>query len=241
MKIVESIGLSRSGHHALMNWIILNLCGTQIEWKYKMTNIVNTSIFLLDEANHDIPLSFKFIDEFLKKIKFLIVCYEDTFWDYTLFNENRIYKGPYSLNFKSDYEMDSIGRFTIIRDFYDTLNSRIQANERNLGKVWTTNQTFYFETGKVFIDRWKNIAKSCIENKISYIKFEDWKSEKKERQNFLREVFDTKEIYGVENITGTQSSFENNKRESLIPNETLEIINNDQELKFLMKELGYKF
>ena len=241
MKVLESMGLSRSGHHAIFNWILLNLVGTQIEWKYKMTYLNNTSIFFLDEANHDIPLSFKFIDEFLHKIKFLIVCYEDTFWDYTLFNQERIFRGPYSLNYKTEYSIDYVGRFTIIRDFYDTLNSRIQANQINMGKKWKTETPFYFKVDTTYVERWKNLAKACVENKTSFIKFEDWKTQKKIRQIFLQEVLDIKEIFGVENIVGTKSSFSSKNKQNLISEEMFQIIDQDQELKFLIRELGYEY
>lgn len=241
MKLLETMGLSRSGHHALLNWILLNLTGVQIEWKYKMTYISNTSIFFLDEANHDIPLSFKFIDEASDKIKLLFVCYEDTFWDYTLFNSERIFKGPYSLSFKPEYSIESIGRFTLIRNFYDTLNSRISANNKNMGKEWVTEKPFYFKTDDTYIKRWKNLAKACIENKIDFIRFEDWKTNKEVRKNFLREVFNIKEIFSIENIVGTKSSFSEEKKVNLIPEQTMEIIYKDTELKELILNLGYEY
>ena len=73
MKVYETMALSRSGHHSMKNWIIRNLVGFQIEWIYKMTNATGTNFYHLGEANHDIPLSFKFLDEFKDKIDTIIV------------------------------------------------------------------------------------------------------------------------------------------------------------------------
>lgn len=241
MKVYETLGLSRSGHHAVLNWVLKNFCGLQIEWKYKMTAVSNTSVFVLDEANHDIPESFKFLDEFNTKIKLLFVIYEDTPWNYTILNENKSFVGPFSLNIKPEYDIDYLGRFMIIRDFYNTLESRIKANENIMGKEWVSGNPFYFKTDKIFIDRWKNLAIACLENKIPYIKYEDWKKEKNKREEFLEKNFNIKEIFGVENVIGTKSSFDLGDKTSKLTNEIIDMINDDVELKYLIKNLGYEY
>jgi hypothetical protein len=69
MKIYEILALSRSGHHSVVNWIINNTVGFQCDWKYKLTELGTNGLFYLNEANHDIPLSFQFVDEKKEKIK----------------------------------------------------------------------------------------------------------------------------------------------------------------------------
>ncbi len=64
MRMYETMALSRSGHHSIKNWIIRNLIGFQIQWDYKMINASGTDFFHLGEANHDIPLSFKFLNDY---------------------------------------------------------------------------------------------------------------------------------------------------------------------------------
>ena len=61
MKLYEINSTCRSGHHSVMNWIIRNMSGVQCGWEYKM-NFVGNNIKVLSEANHDIHLSYKFIE-----------------------------------------------------------------------------------------------------------------------------------------------------------------------------------
>lgn len=247
MKLIETVGLSRSGHHAILNWVLQNLVGFQIEWKYKMTLLNNTNVFLLDEANHNIPESFKFIDEFLPKIGTLIVSYEDTFWDYTIFREDKNYYGPLSLNFKKEYNINYISRFCVIRDFYDNLVSRIVANNKSMGVEFGTSTPFYFKTNEIYINRWKNLAKACIERKIPFIKFEDWQDSKNKRSEFLYTTFGINEINEPDKVIGTKSSFGSEKKANRFYN--LDVINDDiktcilkdNELHYLIGKIGYNY
>lgn len=247
MKLIETTGLSRSGHHAILNWVLHNLVGFQIEWKYKLTILNETDIFLLDEANHDIELGFNFIDEKLPKIGTLIVSYEDTFWDYTIFSQDRVYRGPLSLNYKKNYELQYMNRFIVIRDFYDNLVSRIVANNNKMGKEYSTDKAFYFKTDEIYIERWKNLARGCVQNKVPYIKFENWLESSVARQEFMKTTFGVSEISEPTSIIGTKSSFGENKKKSkdydldIIPEETKQKIKMDNELHYLMGKLGYNF
>jgi hypothetical protein len=203
MKVFETMGLCRSGHHAVLNWIFSNVAGFQIGWDYKLTKFIGIDLHFLDEANHDIPLSFKFVDEFLPQIKNLIVGYEDTPWDYTIFREDKKYNGALSLNYKQEYNIESQGRLVVIRDFYNNLSSRIKANEKKLQKEWQSEKVFYFKTEEEYIERWKNLAKACVEEKVSYIRFEDWTSNKKIRNEILSKHFGMSELRGTSEIKGT--------------------------------------
>ena len=67
MKIYEFIATCRSGHHSILNWILINKIGFQYDWKYKFVSLGENGMYHLSEANHDIPLSFKYIDDFINK------------------------------------------------------------------------------------------------------------------------------------------------------------------------------
>lgn len=247
MKILESVGMSRSGHHAITNWLIHNMIGFQIEWKYKMTYASGTKLFVLDEANHDIDLSFKFINDSIDKIGTLFVCYEDTPWDYTIFRKDNTFRGNFSLNFQENYEFDYINRFVTIRDFYDNLISRVIANEKNFSKEFDSKKNFYFETGEKYIERWKNLAKGCVEKKTPYIKFEDWLDNKEIKQDFIHQVLGSNLYEDSNSVHGTKSSFgqDNKKRKNydvnLIPDDIKKLIRDDNELHYLIGALGYDF
>lgn len=245
MKLIESIGLSRSGHHAILNWVLHNLVGFQIEWKYKMTILNDSGVFLLDEANHDIPVGFKYIDDYLPKIETLIVSYEDTFWDYTIFREDRCYQGPLSMRLEKKYNIDYINRFFVIRDFYDNLVSRIVANNKNMGLEYETKTPFFFKTNELYIERWKNLARACVDKKIPFIKFEDWQDDSIIRSEFLYSTFGVYEINKPHDVIGTKSSFgPNNKIKrfydlDLLTDDIKNLILRDNELHYLIGRLNY--
>jgi hypothetical protein len=247
MKIYELMGCSRSGHHTVLNWLIMNHVGFQCEWTYKMNNMANTGFYILSEANHDIPLGLKFIQEELNNIDTLFVGYEDTPSNYTIFNEDKIYKGPVNLEYRKKYEIEHKGRIILIRDFYDNLSSRLKSNEKELFVTWDSGTPFLMDVAEHFIFRWKSQARSCVEKKSSFLRFEDWLQNKEIRDKFLLDNFGLKDMYGTKEIRGTQSSFgsiENvTKRTGSveIPEETKELIRKDSELHYLIGALGYEY
>lgn len=247
MIIYEMMGCSRSGHHSMMNWIIKNMVGFQCNWQYKLNWMSDTDVYFLGEANHDIPLSFEMIDNFKEKIGTLLTGYEDTPWDYTIFREDRIFKGPKSLETSDRYNFDYRHRIVFIRDFYNNLASRIKSNQKQIFTKWDTGNPHLFEVTDKYIFRWKSQARACVQNKVHYLRFEDWLENKDVRERFLFETFGLKDIFGVDEVDGTVSSFGDNKnvRErfnpDLIPDEIKELIRKDNELHFLIGKLGYEY
>jgi hypothetical protein len=79
MNIIEVFGLSRSGHHAVINWIIKNLCGLESEMKWKLDLLNGSGVIYINEANLDTEVTFKYIEEHLKEIKYLVLSYEYNF------------------------------------------------------------------------------------------------------------------------------------------------------------------
>jgi len=246
MKIYETMALSRSGHHSIKNWIIRNLIGFQIEWIYKMINAGGTNFYHLGEANHDIPLSFRYLEESKENIDTIIVNYEDAPWNYTIFNEDRIFKGPLSLEKRKEFNIEHKGRVCFIRDFYDLLSSRIKSNNETIFTKWDTSDPHLFKVDGEFIVRWKSHATACVENKVSYLKFEDWITNKDVRDRFIFETFGVRDQYGLNGIRGSRSSFSTHNnlqqrhKELVLSDEMKDLIKSDSDLKHLISELNYK-
>jgi hypothetical protein len=247
MKVYESMALSRSGHHSMKNWVIKNLIGFQIDWDYKLILANGTKFFHLGEANHDIPLSMEYLDQIKDTAEAVVINYEDTPWDYTILNEDNKFYGKYRLSYGEKYNVDHQTRIIYIRDFYNNLTSRIKSNQRQIFTKWDEEKPHLFKTDSIFIERWKNHARACVDGKVSYLKFEDWLTNKEKRQEFLWETYRIKEVYDIKGIRGSQSSFEskgdvtNRFQEVEIPEETKELIRKDSELHYLIGKLGYDY
>ena len=239
------MALSRSGHHSMKNWVIRNLIGFQINWDYKLVNAVGTNFYHLGEANHDIHLSYQFLDESKNNIDTILVNYEDAPYDYTIFNEDRVYKGPLSLEMRNEYNIEHKGRVCFIRDFYSNLSSRIRANERAIFSKWDTQEPHLFKVEEEYIVRWKSHATACAEDKVSYLRFEDWMFSKDKRNKFIFETFGVRDHYGINGVMGSKSSFgtwdniEHRYHELNLSDKMKDLIVYDKDLHNLINELGY--
>lgn len=246
MKLYEFLGCSRSGHHAMMNWIIKNFVGFECNWQSKFNWMSGTDLYYLGEANHDIPISHELIQKYLEKIGTLFVAYEDTPYNYTIFREEKIFYGRNSLEYQN-YGIEHSGRVLLIRNFYNNLSSRIKSNEKKMFINWKTNQSYEFNVTEDFIYRWKSHARAAVENKISFLKYEDFITDKETRDKFLWDNFKLKDIWGIEKIRGTESSFdekanyENRYNQIEIPEEIKELIRKDNELHYLLGKLNYEY
>jgi len=247
MKIYEFVANCRSGHHSILNWIIQNKIGYQYDWKYKFVVLGESGLSHLSEANHDIPLSFQYIEDNFETTDTLFVGYEDTEWDYTIFSDDNKFSGPKSLRDTKKYEMDYQGRIILIRNFYTNLASRLKSNENEMFGKWDSDSLHIFDTGVHYIQRWKSQARACIEKKCKFLRFEDWLKDRKTREDFLFENFRLMDIHGIENVEGTRSSFGERKKvlsrldEVEIPEETKKLIREDSELHYLLAKMEYDF
>lgn len=244
MKIFEIFGLSRSGHHAMTNWLIKNMCGDECAMNWKL-NIMANGLFYINEGNLDEDLTLKYIEEQKENIRVLIISYENCNTDYSILNSNRLYKGPLSINNENVKNFSQNYRMIFLRDFYNNLASRIKSNEKNLSKTREgLIQPWNIEGG--FIERWKDSAKNFNRKDFLCLKFEDWLQSESIRDDFMKKIINTGEIYDNK-VKGTHSSFgENNGVNSRhhmveIPKETKELIRKDSELHYLMGKLGYEY
>ena len=76
MKIIEIFGLSRSGHHAMTNWLIKNLCGNESPMEWKLS-IMNDGLIYINEGNLDKEVTLKYIEDQKHILRTLSMSYEN--------------------------------------------------------------------------------------------------------------------------------------------------------------------
>jgi len=239
MDTIEMIALKRSGHHAVMNWVIKNLTHQQVDYWYKYIRLRDTNFWILNDSSHKIEEGGKMFLDTIENSGVVpdnfIVNYEDTDTNYCLFNNNKIYKG-----IKSKYEfyghnIKLNSRVLTIRNFYDNIFSRYLGVKNRI-----VVEAFYDDK---FINLWKKHAKYYLENERNCIKFEDWKYNKDKRNDFLKYNFDINETFNTNNIKGTTTSNKENieKDYKILPEQIKVIIRKDNELHNLMGLLGYEY
>jgi len=240
MKIYEITATARSGHHAMLNWLIKNISGYEYQNgdKYK---ILPNGLYYINETNHTKDISKEFIEKNINNIRSLILSYENTKSDYTLLNETEIYTSTMSITNKNLCNFTQNYRIVFIRDFYNNLASRIKSNNDRLSK----NQKPYWDVGKIFISIWKDNARCILNDKCLYLKYEDWLNSKQKRNNFISKIINNGELFD-NNVTGTYSSFSDNDfmsrwKNITFPSDIKELVKNDNELHYLIGALGYQY
>lgn len=89
MKIFEIFGLARSGHHAIINWMIKNVCGYEAEMKWKLDLVNGKGVTYINEANLDTEVTLKYINDQAPTTKFLFLSYENSELDYSILNTEK--------------------------------------------------------------------------------------------------------------------------------------------------------
>lgn len=239
MNLFETIALRRSGHHAVMSWYVKNLIGI-CDYTYSVTVQRDTKSVILNDAGYT-EEEINLIRGLKIKPKNIFINYEDKNANFTFFEKNLIYKGPYRLDRFEDISVENSKRVIIIRDFFNVLCSRITQNKK---------QEFQMVTKKGFIDLWKTHAKSILNDEVHYIKYEDWLTCGECRKKFLQDVFGIKERVKKEQAKGTHSSYDTKSTEynylnrfdpSIIPDDVKKLIREDNELHYLIGALGYNY
>ena len=239
MKTHEILALKRSGHHAMMNWVIKNLTGLQIDHWYKITILYDRPLWVWNDGHKEKDLGYELFQKSLKKElkppKNLIINYEDTDTNYCHFTKNHKFNGIIDNSSICGIEVESSSRVIFIRDFYDNLYSRYLAIKNGL-----VNDCPYDEN---YVKNWKEHARYCIYNPKKCLKYEDWMLDGLKRKDFLLNNFNTTESYGVEKISGTPSSYINKEKKDLnvLPEKIKNLIRKDNELHYLIGALGYEY
>lgn len=239
MNLIETPALRRSGHHAVLSWVMQNLISdspVEKEWEtYKITSIGSSQSIFWSEANWDI----EYAKELYKNLNYphnnIFINYEDVGPEYTIFSNDYRYKGKFNLKNDLGLKFTNNYRFLVIRDFYNNLCSRIEGNK------------FYkFTYGADFIHLWKIYAKTCLNNSINFIKYEDWILNPIIRNQFLETTFNTPEILAPNLSKGSKSSYQNKNflnrfNPDIIPDNVKTLIRQDNELHYLIGALGYEY
>lgn len=243
MRIYEIHGMARSGHHAMINWIIKNLSGSESEMNYKLT-IINNLVYI-NEANLDVPLTLDYIKNHSDRAKVLMLSYENANINYSVLNDGERYISPLSLNNTSLPKYVDNRRIVFIRDFYNNLASRLESNRRSQKKS-ADGTIFQWDVRQGFVNLWKSYAKYILDDKGIHLKYEDWLQSKKERSRFMVDMVGHGEHFDNK-VRGTNSSFDGNTdvmdriSQVEVPEDIKNIVNSDQELKYYIEELGYKY
>jgi hypothetical protein len=243
MKIIEVFGLARSGHHAMINWIIKNLCGEECPMEWKLSILKNGMVYI-NEGNLDKEVTLKYIKDQKEILKTLCLSYENCSTNFSILNDEEKYTGPLSINDKNLDKFVQNYRVVFIRNFYDNLASRIKSNENNLSKD-RQGKFIPWDIGETFINDWKNHAKEIVNQTCIYLKFEDWLNNKESRNDFIVKLINHGEIFDNK-VKGTHSSFGDNQvidriSKVIVPEETKELIRKDSELHYLIGKLGYDY
>lgn len=248
MNIYEILATRRSGHHAIISWIVKNLTGMNLSLHKKdengnhlnfKTEYVNKKVLHWNDANNNQPFGLKLFEAFGgdKVVENLIVNYEDVFSDYSFFYKNEKFNGPLSEDRFENIKVGQTKRLLIIRDFYNCIASRQKQN---------TDGIFPHNVSESFINLWKENAKFAIKNPDFHIKYEEWISNKGYRKKLLKDYFNTYEIFGPETIKGRKSSFNDSEydkryQQVQLPEHIKKLINQDNELYNLIGQLGYDY
>ncbi len=237
--LVEYIACKRSGHHAMINWIIANTIGEQIYHWYKLIFMDGGNQWHWNDPSKNINEGRgMFKDSTFNYQKFpskMSVNYEDEYSNYCFFGESKKSVEGVEVYDYNGVEINIKSRILFIRDFYDNLWSRFMGIKNNIvGDAYCD---------KKFIETWKDHARYALENPHKTLKYEDWMSDTDKRQEFLLINFGVSEELGdLSNITGTATSNPHKveKNFSLLPQDIKELIREDIELHNLIEELGYK-
>lgn len=248
MNIFEIIATKRSGHHAIISWMVKNLTGMNLSLHKKdqdgnelnfKTEYVNKKVSHWNDANNDQQFGLKLFDGFAGNtiVQNLIVNYEDVLSDYSFFFKDEKFSGTLSEDRFDNIKISNTNRLLIIRDFYNCISSRYK---QNMDGIFPHNYS------TEFINLWKENAKFAIQNPKFYIKYEEWISNREYRNDFLFRYFNTYETFGPETIEGRKSSFDQggyNERylQVTLPDAVKKIINQDNELHYLLGKLGYEY
>jgi hypothetical protein len=234
MEVIEYVALARSGHHAIVNWFLKNMIGQQCSFNWQVTIAGDSGLVHWNDST-------VYVESCLNELKkldepnILSICYDNELYDFSHVNK---LNATYRKCIFNGWEVKKTRRFLVIRDFYNNLVSRMK-----MFHDLNEERSFYDER---FISVWKNHARACVENKIDYIKYEDWLTSTEKRQELLSK-FGVKEKYDNTNISGKESSFGKSKDylnrydSNLVPENIKELIRKDGELHYLIGKMNYKY
>lgn len=237
--LIEIYGFGRSGHHAMIQWLIKNITGEQYErTNQKLKTLPDHSLMYINEGNLDQHVTEEYLRDYGSNYNKIIISYEDSLSNHTVLTDNNICKVDNSIENEHLIHFKQSKRFFFIRDFFNNISSRHIRNKFNGNERFMVNERF--------IELWKGHAYSILEDNQPFLKYEDWLLSKQKRNDFITSVLSHGELYDNKNIHGTHSSFNNNDylnrfKESDFTKEHLDTIYSDRDLEYVIKEMGYEY
>lgn len=178
-------GLSRSGNHAIIEWLLKNLSNdiSNVNRESKIGIGYGDSYHINDISSHDKHLNIsKIISECKIKYNNLIVSYENLNYDY-------------ELDITKDFQ-----KIIIIRDLPNVLASRYKFLTKNSGNQWMT-------INDEILDCWKKMAYADRDGHL-LIKFDHWVSSKQYRDTICQRLeIENRDITNTVPSYGNGSSF----------------------------------
>jgi len=236
---IEIYGFGRSGHHAMIQWMIKNITGEQYEkTNQKLKVLPDHSLMYINEGNLDQHVTEEYLRDYGDKYEKIIISYEDSLSNHTVLTKNNICKVDNAIEFSHLSHFGNSIRFFFIRDFFNNIASRHIRNKFNGNERFIVNERF--------IELWKGHAYSILEDNKRYLKYEDWLLSKPTRNLFVKNLLGHNELYDNKNIYGTHSSFNNTDylnrfNESDFTKDHLDMIYSDRDLEYVIKEMGYEY
>ncbi|MHA1469269.1 MAG: hypothetical protein ACTSSP_01765 [Candidatus Asgardarchaeia archaeon] len=204
-KEIRVLGLKRTGHHAVINWIIKQTKGTVC---FINDVKVDRNPFRTSNAYSSIKDRKKQMKGDLRKKDLLIYSYEDKLWEECItqfYEDNReSYVG------KSKEKIDIL----IVRDPFNHFASRLKTNRKKCLWSWGEENE---ENAKYYMEKWKNHTKKYLHFKESenvvIIDYNKWARNKPYREELANRLGIEFTDDGFEEITkaGGGSAFTGRK------------------------------
>lgn len=237
MKIIEIFANRRSGHHLFLSWLISNITDQKDEKTNKLNKItwLNKDVCHYNDITYHAFFNKKKVDEEVREIidkkpKYFFINYEELNIVNQVNNEKSVI---------FEYEPTKI---VFVRDFLNVMASKWAVSKTDMRNVY-----YGFENDKHIlenIESWKKSVKNYLSGKYVRFTYEELITDKEKRQKFLSINFDVEEKFTISELNGTNSSFKTNNfnnryKEVNFSDRFKELYNKDEELKFLINEMGY--
>jgi len=252
IEFIEVYGLRRSGNHAIIGWLLKNMCTNEVTNTESLVAPWPSSGFLsqrCDDVYHinDVGSGWSvgnptyvrgLIDAYISMgAKRIIISYEDTTHRPSL----------YGLDKDLFYFLENSKKIVILRDLANTFASRLMASIKEFGEPnWDKSPNPFLIT-ELIINKW-SINEMFEGTKINY---ENWLTSKEYRDQICRDLnIENRDITSEISNAGGGSSFKNTlDKETLLrrykqvefPREIVDFLKSEIVSKIMMNSYGFDY
>lgn len=237
MNLIEVFANRRSGHHLFLTWLISNITKVKDERETKLKRIswISENVCHFNDATYHAHFDLERVKREINEIidsnpDYFFINYEETRLLNKVNNEgSRIYNSKPT-------------KVVFIRDFLNNMASKWAVSDGLFRELY-----YGFKYEEQIIENigyWKRGAKNYLSGEFISFRYEDLLNSSEKRKNFLKDNFSVDEIYPIEGLNGTNSSFntknyENRYQEICFSDLFKKIVKSDSELIELINEIGY--